>query len=89
MIGVDRFGASAPGPVVMSHYGFTVEHVIEAMRPRRNRSHRGSHCPDAGISAWDGIGIFSPMPVGCSPASFLSAVGAPCAAFVVPTNWLP
>ncbi|MDQ6830443.1 MAG: transketolase [Gemmatimonadota bacterium] len=28
IIGVDRFGASAPGPVVMSHYGFTVEHVV-------------------------------------------------------------
>jgi transketolase len=29
IIGVDRFGASAPGPVVMEHYGFTVEHVVE------------------------------------------------------------
>ena len=28
IIGVDRFGASAPGPVVMAHYGFTVEHVV-------------------------------------------------------------
>ncbi|MGI8401803.1 MAG: transketolase [Gemmatimonadaceae bacterium] len=28
IIGVDRFGASAPGPVVMEHYGFTVEHVV-------------------------------------------------------------
>ncbi|MBU6433169.1 MAG: transketolase [Nitrospirae bacterium] len=27
VIGVDRFGASAPGPVVMREYGFTVEHV--------------------------------------------------------------
>ena len=27
-IAVDRFGASAPGPEVMAHYGFTVEHVI-------------------------------------------------------------
>jgi transketolase len=28
IIGVNRFGASAPGPVVMAHYGFTVEHVV-------------------------------------------------------------
>jgi len=28
-IGVDRFGASAPGEVVMREYGFTVEHVVE------------------------------------------------------------
>ena len=27
VIGVDRFGASAPGPVVMREYGFTVEQV--------------------------------------------------------------
>jgi len=28
IIGVDHFGASAPGPVVMAHYGFTVEHLV-------------------------------------------------------------
>jgi transketolase len=27
-IGVDRFGASAPGEVVMREYGFTVDHVV-------------------------------------------------------------
>jgi len=27
VIGVDTFGASAPGPAVMQHYGFTVENV--------------------------------------------------------------
>jgi len=32
IIGVDHFGASAPGPVVMSHYGFTVEDVIKTAR---------------------------------------------------------
>jgi transketolase len=31
-IGVDRFGASAPGPVVMREYGFTAEHVVAAAR---------------------------------------------------------
>ncbi len=29
MIGVERFGASAPGPVVMEKYGITVEHICE------------------------------------------------------------
>jgi transketolase len=27
MIGIDTFGSSAPGPVVMEHYGFTAENV--------------------------------------------------------------
>ena len=29
VLGVDRFGASAPGEVVMREYGFTVEHVVQ------------------------------------------------------------
>jgi len=29
IIGVTRFGASAPGPVVMREFGFTPEHVVE------------------------------------------------------------
>jgi transketolase len=29
VIGVDRFGASAPGEIVMREYGFSVEHVIQ------------------------------------------------------------
>jgi transketolase len=28
-IGINRFGASAPGPIVMREMGFTVEHVVE------------------------------------------------------------
>ena len=28
IIGVDRFGASAPGPVVMREYGFTADHIV-------------------------------------------------------------
>ncbi len=31
-IGIDRFGASAPGEVVMREFGFTPEHVAEAVR---------------------------------------------------------
>jgi len=29
VLGVDRFGASAPGDVVMREYGFTVENVCK------------------------------------------------------------
>ncbi len=29
IIGVDRFGASAPGAILFKEYGFTVEHVVE------------------------------------------------------------
>ena len=29
VIAVDRFGASAPGPIVMEHYGFTLENVCK------------------------------------------------------------
>jgi len=29
VIGVDRFGASAPGGVVMNEYGFNVDHVVQ------------------------------------------------------------
>lgn len=32
IIGVNSFGASAPGPIVMAHYGFTVDHVIATAR---------------------------------------------------------
>jgi transketolase len=32
VIGVDTFGASAPGPVVLKHYGFTVDNVCTQAR---------------------------------------------------------
>ena len=32
VIGVDRFGASAPGPTVMKELGITAAHVVEAAR---------------------------------------------------------
>ena len=31
-VGVERFGASAPGPVVMREFGFTPEHVMATVR---------------------------------------------------------
>jgi transketolase len=39
VIGVDRFGASAPGPVVMHEYGFTVDHVCAQARALLERTH--------------------------------------------------
>jgi transketolase len=32
VIGVDRFGASAPAQVLLKEYGFTVEHVADEAR---------------------------------------------------------
>ncbi|HET8818711.1 MAG TPA: transketolase [Xanthomonadaceae bacterium] len=32
VVGIDRFGASAPGDTLMAHFGFTVEHVVEVAR---------------------------------------------------------
>jgi transketolase len=32
VIGVDRFGASAPGPIVMLEYGFSVENILKHTR---------------------------------------------------------
>ncbi|MGC1676155.1 MAG: transketolase [Candidatus Binataceae bacterium] len=37
IIGVNRFGASAPGPVVMREFGFTPEHVAQVAREILNR----------------------------------------------------
>jgi transketolase len=31
-IGIDRFGASAPGDIAMENFGFTAEHVVERAR---------------------------------------------------------
>lgn len=41
IIGIDRFGASAPGATVLEEYGFTVDHVVEqalALARRRPES---------------------------------------------------
>jgi transketolase len=36
-IGLDTFGASAPGAVVMEKMGFTVEHVVERAHALMNK----------------------------------------------------
>ena len=40
IIGLDRFGASAPGDVVMRELGFTVENVVAAAETSRERARR-------------------------------------------------
>ena len=35
VIGIDRFGESAPGDVLMKYFGFTVEHVVAAAKALR------------------------------------------------------
>ncbi|MCZ8064101.1 transketolase [Silanimonas sp.] len=35
VIGIDRFGESAPGDVLMKHFGFTVDHVVAAAKALR------------------------------------------------------
>jgi len=39
VIGVDRFGASAPGPIVMRDYGFSVENVCQRALGLLERNH--------------------------------------------------
>jgi transketolase len=43
VIGVDRFGASAPGEVLMREYGFTVENVCKRAMELVNRTRPGAH----------------------------------------------
>ncbi|HET8985145.1 MAG TPA: transketolase, partial [Trueperaceae bacterium] len=38
IIGLDRFGASAPGDVALRELGFTVEHVVEAAQASLKRA---------------------------------------------------
>jgi transketolase len=40
IIGLNRFGASAPGAVVMRELGFTVDHVVEAAKAVLARARR-------------------------------------------------
>jgi transketolase len=44
VIGIDTFGASAPGPVVMQHYGFTVENVCKQAHCVLNRLEERTSC---------------------------------------------
>jgi transketolase len=55
VIGVDRFGASAPGPVVMREYGFTVEHVYERAMKLLNRKRPSPSSDDRGGNRESGM----------------------------------
>jgi transketolase len=54
IIGVDRFGASAPGPVVMREYGFTVDHIYERAMKLLDRKRR-SPSSDARGESHEGV----------------------------------
>jgi len=32
VVGIDRYGESAPGPVLFKHFGFTTENVVATVR---------------------------------------------------------
>jgi transketolase len=38
IIGINRFGASAPGPALMREFGFTPEHIVEMAKTVRTRT---------------------------------------------------
>jgi transketolase len=44
VIGIDTFGSSAPGPVVMEHYGFTVENVCRQAHRVLDKHKEGAPC---------------------------------------------
>jgi hypothetical protein len=41
VIGVDRFGASAPGGLVMEKFGFTVDNVVSKRQSSAGLGHQG------------------------------------------------
>lgn len=44
VIGIETFGSSAPGPVVMEHYGFTVENVCRQAHRVLDNNKEGEPC---------------------------------------------
>jgi transketolase len=44
VIGIDTFGASAPGPIVMQHFGFTVENVCKQAHHVLNQLKEKASC---------------------------------------------
>jgi transketolase len=61
MIGIDHFGASAPGPTVLEHFGFTPEHVADVgRRVVREGLHGRIPSPDPGHQP-AGLGLGHPI----------------------------
>jgi len=51
IIGIDRFGASAPGAVVLKELGFTVDHVVAVAKAVLQRTHTAAEGPRQGAEA--------------------------------------
>jgi transketolase len=51
VVGVERFGASAPGEEVLEHYGFTTDNVAKRARALLDRLGRGGQGPLADLPA--------------------------------------
>ena len=51
VVGIDTFGESAPAPVLFKHFGFTVEHVVAAVKGTLRHEREGplpsANCPEA------------------------------------------
>src|ERR1035441_6041929 len=52
VIGIDTFGSSAPGPLVMEHYGFTAENVCRQAHVYLTRTRRKHHARWNRLRPW-------------------------------------
>src|SRR3546814_14572115 len=53
VVGIDTFSASAPNDDLMPHFGFTVEHVVEAARGVRRARTPHDRMPARAPDAWN------------------------------------
>jgi transketolase len=54
VIGIDTFGSSAPGPIVMEHYGFTVENVCRQAHHVLDKKKEESPCASESPQTMEG-----------------------------------
>jgi transketolase len=54
VIGIDTFGSSAPGPVVMEHYGFTAENVCRQAHRVLDNKKEGAPCASESPQTMEG-----------------------------------
>jgi transketolase len=54
VIGIDTFGSSAPGPVVMEHYGFTVENVCRQAHRLLDKNKEEAPCASESPQTMEG-----------------------------------
>jgi len=55
VIGIDTFGSSAPGPVVMEHYGFTAENVCRQAHRLLDKSKEEAPCASESPQTMEGL----------------------------------